>query len=118
MELAHAPEAALSDWFRKHRAEYPDNWDEIAAAVKERAGGRCEACDRPHSSDAILTTHHLDFTPSNCDDGNLIALCARDHLRAHALRPLPATRADAIVRLRRRHEIEIGQLCLPLRILH
>lgn len=29
------------------RSRYPENWEAIALAVKEKAGWRCENCDRP-----------------------------------------------------------------------
>lgn len=106
----------MSKWFREHRSEYPDNWDEIANRIKELAGWRCEACGRPGEGRISLGVHHLDFQPANCADENLVALCSRDHLRAHGMRPQPATKAECIWRLRVRHEIEIGQLCLPLRV--
>ena len=28
------------------REKYPDNWDEIATAIKEAAGWKCEKCGR------------------------------------------------------------------------
>ena len=72
------------------RELYPDNWGEIAEDVKARAGWRCQdcgrACRRPgQAQDAhkpVLTVHHIDGKPANSDDrANLIALCARCHLR-------------------------------------
>ena len=61
---------------------YPDNWLDIALAVKRRAGWRCERCGRPHDPEAgyTLTVHHLDGNPQNCADDNLVALCQRCHL--------------------------------------
>lgn len=104
----------MSGWWRKHRHEYPDDWDAIASAIKAGAGWRCEACDTRHGPGISLGVHHLDSTPANCDDGNLIALCQRCHLRAHGLRPRMPDRAALIVRLRTVYELELGQLCLPL----
>lgn len=104
----------MSAWFTRNRHLYPDDWDEIATRIKDAAAWRCEACDWPHGPGHILTVHHLDFVPGHCEPCNLVALCARDHLRAHALRPLPRTRDEAIGRLKRRHDLELGQLCLPL----
>ena len=56
---------------------YPDNWAEIALAVKEQAGWRCEHCGHPHDvvSGHVLTVHHLDGDPANCALENLVALC-------------------------------------------
>lgn len=80
-------------------ARYPSNWKEISAAIKERAGNRCECegeCGRgthegrcPNvqygeaygtGSKVVLTTAHLDHTPENCDPSNLRAMCQGCHL--------------------------------------
>jgi len=62
---------------------YPDNWDEIAARVKERAGQKCERCRHPNDQKHgyLLTVHHLNGNKANCADWNLVALCQRCHLR-------------------------------------
>lgn len=31
------------------RSKYPDNWDEIADAVKDRADWKCQECGAPHN---------------------------------------------------------------------
>lgn len=82
----------------KHR--YPPNWRDISHRIRfERAGGRCECtgqcgrgthegrCPNRHrqpaygtGSTVILTTAHLDHTPENCDDDNLVAMCNGCHL--------------------------------------
>lgn len=66
--------------------EYPENWGEIALAIKRRAEWRCEHCGRPHDPVAgyCLTVHHLDLNKSNCDRENLVALCQRCHLSIQA----------------------------------
>jgi hypothetical protein len=70
------------------RELYPDNWNEIAQAVKDAAGWRCVKCGKlcvnPQSKADVLTVHHIDHDPSNCDPLNLVALCAPFHLRADA----------------------------------
>ena len=65
---------------------YPENWREIADQVKEAAGWKCEHCGRPHdvSTGYVLTVHHLDRNPANCDWRNLVAVCQRCHLRLQA----------------------------------
>ena len=42
----------------------------------------CEHCGHEHDpkSGHMLTVHHLDDVPANCDDDNLVALCQRCHL--------------------------------------
>lgn len=68
-------------------------WLSIVAAIRERAGNRCEgsplypecraAQGQPHpvtASVVILTTAHLDQDPSNNDPGNLRCWCQRCHL--------------------------------------
>ena len=70
----------------ENRALYPEDWQEISAAIRERAGHRCEWCgakdgwDHPITgSEVVLTVAHLDHDPTNCDPENLKALCQRCH---------------------------------------
>lgn len=71
----------------ENKARYPSDWKEISERIRfERADNRCEWCDaenyQPHpetGSKVILTVAHLDHTPENCDDDNLVALCQRCH---------------------------------------
>lgn len=65
------------------RGEYPENWEEIAKAVKDKNNWRCERCGRGHNpqNGYCLTVHHLDLDKSNCEEWNLAALCQRCHLR-------------------------------------
>lgn len=67
---------------RKTTGEYPDDWTEIALAVKDKAEWKCERCRHPHDIPAgyMLTVHHLDLNKSNCAWWNLAALCQRCHL--------------------------------------
>ena len=69
------------------RARYPGDWEEIARAVKERAGWRCERCGHPSdpATGHTLTVHHLDGDPGNNEPGNLVALCQRCHLHVQAV---------------------------------
>lgn len=68
------------------RNSYPPNWNEIARRVKDEAAGLCEYCGHPNDkpSGYVLTVHHLDGDPSNCERSNLRALCQRCHLKAEA----------------------------------
>lgn len=67
---------------RKNIGEYPDNWSDIALATKEAAGWRCERCGHVHDTESgyVLTVHHLDINPANCEWWNIPALCQRCHL--------------------------------------
>jgi len=61
---------------------YPPNWPELATAVKEAAGWRCERCQHIHepATGHTLTVAHLD--PEHGDQRwNLAALCQRCHLK-------------------------------------
>jgi len=62
--------------------EYPENWPEIAAKIKQKSGYQCERCGHPHDQNTghVLTVHHLDRDKSNCAEWNLAALCQRCHL--------------------------------------
>lgn len=102
----------------ENRARYPADWPAIRAAIRERAGDRCE-CDgrcgsrhcmstpwarclvrngQPHPSTGsrvVLTVAHLDHTPEHCDPANLLALCQACHL-AYDAEHHAATRAATI----------------------
>lgn len=71
---------------RKSTSEYPDNWEQIADAVKNAAGWCCVRCGHPHDPQAgyCLTVHHLDLDPQNCEWWNIPALCQRCHLQIQA----------------------------------
>ncbi len=62
--------------------EYPANWLEIAAAIKDEAEWRCLRCKHDHDSPAgyCLTVHHWDGNKANCVWWNCPALCQRCHL--------------------------------------
>ena len=82
----------------ENRDRYPSDWSHISARIRfKRAGNRCECegeCGRhgfrccavnrePHpvtGSKVVLTVAHLDHTPENCTDDNLVAMCQRCHL--------------------------------------
>lgn len=77
----------------ENRKRYPKDWKAISAAIRERAGNRCEGSpDFPEcraengqahpvtGSRVVLTVAHLDHTPENCEPENLRAMCQRCHL--------------------------------------
>jgi hypothetical protein len=68
------------------RPAYPDDWLQIANAIKQRAGWKCEHCHHPHDPKAgyTLTVHHRDGNPFNNDPSNTRALCQRCHMIAAA----------------------------------
>ncbi|MBP0492223.1 hypothetical protein [Roseomonas indoligenes] len=94
------------------RARYPKDWPAISKRIRERSGGRCEfeadgaRCEalngQPHpitGSKVVLTVAHLDHTPENCADDNLLAGCQRCHLRydaAHHAANAAASRRAAL----------------------
>ena len=53
---------------RKSTGDYPENWDEIAKAVKDEANWKCVRCAHIHAPEDgyTLTVHHLDLNPANC----------------------------------------------------
>jgi len=63
-------------------SRYPDNWKDIAKAVKDAADWKCIRCGKLHDPENgyTLTVHHLDIDPSNCAWWNIPALCQRCHL--------------------------------------
>src|SRR5579875_3089177 len=71
----------------ENRCRYPADWPEISRRIRfERAGGKCEwygaVNGLPHpvtGSKVVLTVAHLDHTPENCDESNLVALWQRCH---------------------------------------
>lgn len=111
-------EPALMPIRPENRKRYPRNWWAISNRIRfVRAGGRCECtgqcglhrgrrCVEEHGKPAswargkvILTTMHLDHTPENCADENLLAACQRCHLlydREHHAETAAATRAKAM----------------------
>lgn len=95
----------MSNWFRKHRHEYPDDWDQIATRIKAAADWRCAACGRASGPGHILTVHHINGIPGDVRDENLASLCQVCHLRAHGLRPKPQTKQETIARLAARFEM-------------
>lgn len=75
----------------KHRWLYPENWEEMAYACKERAGWVCEECGIPHGMEVVsqrtgvvykayLAAAHLDHDPWN-PSPRLAALCPSCHGR-------------------------------------
>jgi hypothetical protein len=97
---------------RWDRSQYPEAWEEISRAAKERAGWRCvgsplfpecrAAHGAPHpdtGSIVVLTTAHRDHAPANCDPANLAVWCQRCHLAYDAdehQRHAAATRWEAL----------------------
>ncbi len=82
-------------------ARYPKDWKAISLKIRtERSGGQCECTghcglddcknrcsaingqEHPRTgSKVVLTVAHLDHTPENCDDDNLLAMCQQCHNR-------------------------------------
>lgn len=74
------------------RKRYPKNWDEIAFKVKDAADWKCQICgiqcyrpgEKVSDHGRILTVMHLNHTPEDCRPENLLAGCARCHLKYDA----------------------------------
>jgi hypothetical protein len=89
------------------KSRYQKNWNRTTAAIRARAGNRCEVCGIANGAlipknqrdmfevverdlfgevvvarkrRVVLSISHLDHTPENCDPANLKAMCQRDHL--------------------------------------
>jgi len=67
-------------------SNYPTNWKEIAAHLKNNHNWKCERCGKEHNpaTGHTLTVHHLDGNPANCQEWNLAVLCQRCHLKVQA----------------------------------
>jgi Fe-S-cluster containining protein len=73
-----------------NRRLYPENWSDLALAVKQEAKWCCQKCGlkcidpgedtskltRSERMKRTLQTHHWDRNPSNNSVENLIALCS------------------------------------------
>lgn len=94
-----------------NRADYPDDWEAIALAIKEKANWKCQECDRPcrkpgesfpdflkrvnqrYTADVrpgqyTLTVAHLNHVPADMREENLKAMCASCHCR-YDLKQMP-----------------------------
>jgi predicted HNH restriction endonuclease len=83
---------------RTNKKRYPPDWEEIALAVKQASGWRCQHCNRlctqrGYKNSTLtrsdwgkiaLCVHHANFTPEDNRPENLIALCIPCHLAIHA----------------------------------
>lgn len=104
----------------ENRDRYPPDWPDISHRIRfDRAAGRCECtgrcgrgthtgrCPNRHGgtvygtgSRVVLTVAHLDHTPENCQDDNLMAACQGCHLRydkAHHAETRARTRAAELL---------------------
>ncbi len=63
--------------------EYEGLVDFFDGLTTINTGGLCEGTPtwQMPPVKVVLTVAHLDHTPENCDDSNLLALCQRCHLR-------------------------------------
>ena len=68
--------------------EYPENWAEIADAMKRRAGHRCSTCGLtlPVWDRKFLHVHHRNGLRNDCTEANLAVLC----LKCHTEQPMHA----------------------------
>jgi len=100
-----------------NKSLYPPDWPRIALTVKQQANWRCQCCNvqcyRPGEKaldhKLVLTVHHKDHIPANCERSNLIALCTGCHLRADA-----EYHAVNAANTRRQKRLDAGQMELDL----
>jgi len=64
------------------KSDYPENWKEIAYKIKSEANWKCQKCGAEQNKfkGIVITVHHKDNNPMNCNKSNLIALCQKCHL--------------------------------------
>lgn len=76
----------VCDMYNGNQGAYPDNWNEIAKAIKDKHGWRCVRCGHKHEPENgyCLTVHHLVPDKSLCEDWNLPPLCQKCHLQIQA----------------------------------
>jgi hypothetical protein len=100
---------------KKMISGYPENWNQIATAIKQQSGYCCQRCgmqclppgrgyrhlSRRVRSKYTAQVHHRDRQPSNNNPDNLVALCTGCHLHYHQ---------------GQKGNITPGQLSLPLEI--
>ena len=67
---------------KKSISDYPADWNLIATEIKSLADWKCIRCGHEHDfkNGYVLTVHHLDLDPQNCEWWNCPALCQRCHL--------------------------------------
>jgi hypothetical protein len=100
-------------------SDYPDDWTQIATAIKQAAGYRCDRCGlkclppgnsymhldlslrrrlsallgETHAEETSARfhpqVHHLDRNPACNDRANLVCVCSGCHLRLHRHHPKP-----------------------------
>lgn len=74
------------------RERYPADWERIAFEIKTSADWKCQKCGkqcrRPgepfDTHKNTLTVAHLNHTPEDVSEENLMAMCAPCHLRYDA----------------------------------
>lgn len=108
-----------------NRHLYPENWEEISLAIREKSNWTCQKCGKfcrkpgesiwefivraeltdlsvaRHPMRWCLTVGHLNHDPSDCSEENLLAMCAPCHLKNDADRHVQTRRANQIARLER-----------------
>jgi 5-methylcytosine-specific restriction endonuclease McrA len=69
-------------------ADYPDNWFEIALALKSLHKWRCEVCLFQKQGSSLIQVHHIDGDKSDNQRANLQVLCAKCHGDKHSNPPV------------------------------
>ena len=85
---------------KNYRPRYPDNWEDIANAVKRSVNWKCSKCglqciapdqdtsklSRSEKMAITLTVHHRNYIPEDNRWDNLWAVCTACHLSYHTRR--------------------------------
>lgn len=114
----------MSPILARNRERYPDDWQEIRAAVRERSRGRCECkgecgvshrtsvdsrCPQLHGAQGVvLTVAHLDHTPETRDLTKLRHYCQGCHNRYDAPHRAQTRRETARLALEAAGQLALG----------
>ncbi len=109
----------------RNRHLYPENWEDISLAVREKSGWTCQKCGKQcrktgesiwefvqrvklsnleitrHPIKWCLTVAHLNHEPSDCCEENLMAMCAPCHLKYDADHHVQTRKVNQIAHLER-----------------
>lgn len=59
-----------------------DEWKQKAKSLKEKAGWRCQLCNKP-GNEKTLNAHHRTYSTLGNEDNDIIVLCEECHKNFH-----------------------------------